>query len=123
VAAKGDSSDRLVDKYVTVIERDTDIKELAKPVFKEASVQVRDKSGVLRIFEDDGQPDGRRKIQLDESVSDLFPNLDDRDNEYQIGFSMNKNQIPTIHIRDKKRGTVKSTSLNKLFERISIVEK
>jgi molecular chaperone DnaK len=123
VVAKGES-DRWVDKYVTVIEKGIDIKEIVKPVFIEATVQVKHKSGILRIFEDDGRPDnaGRRNIALDESVNDLFPNLGDRDNEYQIGFSINKNQIPTIHIKDK-RGTVKSTSLNKLFERIGITQK
>jgi molecular chaperone DnaK len=119
-----DGSDRWIDKYVTVIEKGTNIKELNKPVFNEATVQVWTESAHLKIFEDDGRPDhaGRRPIALDESVKDIFPNLDDRNNEYRIGFSVNKNQIPTIHIKDK-HGNEKPTSLNKLFERIGITQK
>jgi molecular chaperone DnaK len=117
-------SDRSVDKDVPVIKKGTDIKELVNPVFIKTTVQVRSKSGVLRIYMDDGRPNnsGRLPIELDESVNDLFPNVDDRDNKYQIGFSINKNQIPTIHIKDKQ-GIVKLTSLNKLFERINITQK
>ena len=72
---------------------------------------------------DDGRPNdaGRRTYALDESIKELFPNVDDNDPDkwYQIGFSINKRQIPTIHIKDK-HGSVTSTSLNKLIEKIGI---
>jgi len=117
-------NDQLVDKYVQVIEKGTDIKTLGKPVYAKKPVQVRHKAGKLRIFMDDGRPNhaGRLPLSLDESVKELFPNLSDSDNEYRIGFSVSINQIPTIHIIDKRRN-LNATSLNKLFEKISIMEK
>ena len=48
--------------------------------------------------------------QIDQSVGAIFPNMDDVNNEYQIGFSVDKNLIPTLHIRDRK-GTVNSVLL------------
>jgi len=117
--------DNWVDKYIPVIEKGTDIKELIKPKFANDTVRVRHKAGKLRIFIDDGRPDyaGRLQTALDESVSDLFPNIDDNnlEKEYYIGFSINKNQIPTIHIKDVN-GSSKPTSLNKLLERIAITQ-
>jgi hypothetical protein len=73
---------------------------------------------------DDGRPNGAGRIQaaLDQSAKELFPNIDDRDNAYRIGFSVNKNLIPTIHIKDKN-GAIESTSLSKLLEKISIIQK
>jgi len=113
-------SDQWVDKYVTVIEKGTDIKEFDDDnprYIEDFTVQVWAKSGFLRIFKDDGRPNnaGRRPIKLDKSVKDMFPNLDDQNNEYRIGFSVNKNEIPTIHIKDNHE-EVRRTSLNKLFE-------
>jgi len=116
-------SDELVPLYTPVIEKGTDIKKLDKPIFADKKVSVNNKEGKLRIFIDDGRPNnaGRNKYALEESVTELFPNVDDNDSDkwYQIGFSVSKRQIPTIHIKDK-RGSVTSTSLNKLIEKIGI---
>jgi len=109
--------------YIPVIEKGIDIKKLNEPVFADAKEYVRHKGGKLRIFMDDGRPNGagRRAYALDESIKELFPNVDDNDSDkwYQIGFSVNKSQIPTIHIKDK-HGSVTATSLNKLIEKIGI---
>jgi molecular chaperone DnaK len=125
VASRGES-DRWVDKYVAVIEKGTDIKTLNKPVYKEKEkpLQVLGANHGIRIYMDDGRPKnvGRIPIGLDESVRELFPNVDDRENDYRIGFTINKNRIPTIYVKDK-HGEVRSTSLNKLFERLAIIEK
>lgn len=114
-------SDQVVDNYVQVIEKGTDIKELVNSVFAKDPVQVKNKTGKISIFIDDGRADhkGRLRKTLYESTGELFPNIDDKNNEYYIGFSVNKNQIPTIHIKDK-HDNVKSTSLSKLFEGITV---
>jgi len=107
-----------------VIEKGAKLSDLKSAIFSDATIQVRHKSGVLRIFMDDGRPNNAGRIQaaLDASVRELFPNIDDKDNEYKVGFSVNKNLIPTIHIKDKS-GALESRSLNKLLERISIMHK
>ena len=72
---------------------------------------------------DDGRKNGIGRIQaaLDQSVGEIFPNMDKANNTYQIGFSVDKNLIPTVHIKDAT-GTVNSVSLNKLLERIAVCE-
>jgi len=116
-------SDEVVPFYIPIVEKGINIKELSEPKFTDAKEYVRHKGGKLRIFIDDGRPNnvGRQAYALDESVKELFPNVDDRDNDkwYQIGFSVDKNQIPTIHVRDKYNKVTK-TSLNKLIEKIGI---
>jgi len=116
-------SDELVPSYITVIEKGINIKTLDKPIFANEKEYVRYKGGKLRIFMDDGCPDnaGRKAYALDESIKELFPNVDDNDGNkwYQIGFSVSKRQIPTIHIKDKY-GKETKTSLNKLIEKIGI---
>ena len=37
----------------------------------------------------------------DKKNYNLCPNADEPDNEFQIGFSVGKYQIPMIHVRDK----------------------
>jgi hypothetical protein len=99
------------------------LSEAKTPIFAPNKVQVKVKSGAFRIFMDDGRENGAGRIQaaLDQSVGELFPNMDKANNTYQIGFSVDKNLIPTVHIRDAS-GTVNSVSLNKLLERISLCE-
>jgi len=118
-----DEFDRLIQFYTPIIEKGTDIKNLNEPIFAKEKVYVKHKEGQLRIFIDDGSPnyEGRKVYALDESIKELFPNVSGN-NEYQIGFSVSKRQIPTIHIKDKQ-GSVTSTSLNKLIEKIGISKK
>jgi molecular chaperone DnaK len=117
-------SDRFMPTYIPVIKKGTDVKEVANPVYSQAALQIYHGAGTLRIYMDDGRPDGAGVLSaaLDKSVSELFPNVSDKGNLYNIGFSVNKNIIPTIHIKDKK-GAVISTSLNKLIEKLAIVQK
>ena len=117
-------SDRYEPVYNPIIEKGTDLKELNKPVFADRKERVKHKGGKLWIFIDDGRPDNKGRsepIPLDESVKELFPNVDgnDTDKWYQIGFSVDKDTIPSIHIRDK-HGLEHTTSLNKLIEKIGI---
>jgi molecular chaperone DnaK len=122
-----DENDQPVPKnYIPVVDKGTDIKKLITPVFSDEKEYVRHPGGKLRIFIDDGRPDnaGRLRIALDESVKELFPNVDNnyQDKWYQFGFSVSKNQIPTIHIKDKHGKVISSTSLNKLIEKIGITQ-
>lgn len=119
-------TDHPIPKYIPVIKKGADIKALSEPVFADSIVRVKPEwtDVKLRIFIDDGRPnnEGRQRIALDESVKEIFPSIDDNnEKKYQIGFSISKNQIPTIHIKDEF-DSVKSTSLHKLIERIAITE-
>jgi hypothetical protein len=73
---------------------------------------------------DDGREDGAGRVQvtLDESARELFPNVDNKDNTYRVGFSVNKHLIPSIHIQDKS-GDINKKSLNKLIEKMAIIIK
>lgn len=124
VVVRPDDEDRWIDTDIKIIEKGMKLSEVSEPIYAPNKVQVRLKSGVFRIFLDDGRADGSGRTQaaLDQSVGEIFPNMDDLSNEYQIGFSVDKNLIPTLHIRDRN-GTVNSVHLNSLLARISVREK
>ena len=124
IVVRPDDEDRWIDTDIKIIEKGTKLSEVKEPIYAPNKVQVRLKSGVFRIFLDDGRSDGSGRTQaaLDKSVGEIFPNMDDLNNEYQIGFSVDKNLIPTLHIRDRK-GTVNNVLLNSLLARIAVREK
>lgn len=124
IVVRPDDEDRWIDTDIKIIEKGMKVSEAKEPIYAPNKVQVRLKSGVFRIFLDDGRTDGTGRTQaaLDKSVGEIFPNMDDLENEYQIGFSVDKNLIPTLHIRDRK-GTIKSLHLNSLLARIAVREK
>lgn len=123
VVVRPDENDRWVDSDIKIIQKGMKVTEAKKTIFAPNKVQVKVKSGAFRIFMDDGRENGSGRIQaaLDQSVGELFPNMDKTDNTYQIGFSVDKNLIPTVHIKDST-GAVNSVSLNKLLERIALCE-
>jgi hypothetical protein len=124
IAVRQDEQDRWIDTDITIIKKGTKVSEVKNPIFAPNKVQVRLKSGVFRIFLDDGREDdiGRIQAALDQSVGEIFPDMDDISNEYQIGFSVDKNLIPTLHVRDKK-GKVNQIRLNSLLARIAVRDK
>lgn len=109
---------------INVIQKGRKITEVHDAVFAENNIEVSSDKGVLTIFMDDGREDGKGKViaALDKNVRELFPNFGKPNNVYNIGFSVDKNLIPTVHIRDKS-GAVNKHSLNRLLERISIRER
>lgn len=123
IVVRPDENDRWVDTDIKIIEKGTKVSEVKEAVYAPNKVQVKVKSGAFRVFIDDGRTDGSGRIQaaLDQSVGELFPNMDRADNTYQIGFSVDKNLIPTVHIKDAD-DNVNSVSLNKLLERIAVCE-
>ena len=123
IVVRPDDNDRWVDKDILIIQKGTKLTDVKSAKYAETRVSVKSKSGALRIFMDDGRSDGkgRTNAALDQTLSELFPNIDKPDNEYTIGFSVDKNLIPTVHIKDKN-GAENKTSLNKLIERLSIRE-
>lgn len=123
IVVRPDENDRWVDTDIKIIEKGTKVSEVKEAIYAPNKVQVKVKSGAFRVFIDDGRADGSGRIQaaLDQSVGELFPNMDKADNTYQIGFSVDKNLIPTVHIKDADNN-VNSVSLNKLLERIAVCE-
>lgn len=123
IVVRPDDDDRWVDTDIRIIEKGMKLSAVKEPIYAPNKVQVRLKSGVFRIFLDDGREDGSGRTQaaLDQTVGEIFPNMDDTGNVYQIGFSVDKNLIPTLHIRDSK-GTVNNVLLNSLLARIAVRE-
>lgn len=123
IVVRPDDDDRWVDTDIRIIEKGMKLSAVKEPIYAPNKVQVRLKSGVFRIFLDDGREDGSGRTQaaLDQTVGEIFPNMDDTENVYQIGFSVDKNLIPTLHIRDSK-GTVNNVLLNSLLARIAVRE-
>ena len=95
------------------------MKDYREPVYFGGVLKVSSlgRSSVIRLFFDDGS--GKIPVKMDESLVQLCPNTDDPDNDYRIGLSMGKHQIPMIHIKDKY-GNVRSESLNRIVEKISL---
>ena len=116
--------DQVIDRDVLIIKKGTLIDDIKSVVFSDNVYQVTHKSGKLRIFMDDGRPnrEGRLQVAVDGSAEELFPNIDVTGNEYRVGFSVNRNLIPTIHVVDKQ-GSPTQTSLSKLLEKIGIMQK
>jgi hypothetical protein len=124
-----DEHGRLIPKDVIVIAKGVKITDIKAPRFREEiRIQVNHTMGALSIFMDDGRPnkEGRMQAALDQSAKDLFPNVNKKGNEYRIGCSVNRNVIPTLHIKEhtkNQKGEMRSTSLSKLLARIAITEK
>ena len=114
--------DKTVSKDEVVIKRDTIIEDLKSAVFSDIPIQIKNRTEKLKIFMDNGQHDKAGRIQIDESIDKLFPGLNDTDNNYKVGFSIDKNLIPSLHITDSRNST-KTTSLNKLFEKFGMMQK
>lgn len=106
------------EQYITVIERDKPVEDYREPVYFKGYLRVNSagKKNAVRLFFDGGS--GKVIVRMDETFSDMCPNVDDPDNLYNIGFSMNK-MIPMIHVRDKN-GAVNSQSLNQVREKIAL---
>ncbi|MCL2196181.1 MAG: Hsp70 family protein [Treponema sp.] len=121
----GKESDNLIPYFNPIIKKGENLKKYSEPLFADRKEYVKHPAGKLFIYIDDGRPNnaGRSQpIPLGESVKELFPNVDNdyADKWYQIGFSVSRNQIPTIYIKDKHGTVISSTSLNKLIEKIGI---
>lgn len=107
------------EKSVALIERDKPVKDYKEPRYFNGILKVSPlgKVSSIRLFFDDGN--GKIPVRMDETLRELCPNINVPDNTYQIGFSMGKHQIPMLHIRDKS-GAVRSESLHKIIEKISL---
>jgi len=106
--ARGES-DQLIPIEIPVIEKGTKIAEVAKPTFPQErqAIRAKDRMGQLTVYVD-GKP-----VILDKKIGELFPNMDDRNNEYKIDFSVNRYQVLTLHVKDKGGKTL-STQLTTL---------
>ena len=107
------------EKYATVIQKDAPVSDYSEPVFSNLILQNMFIGSEIRIklFFDDGY--GKIPVYLDESFKALCPDFDNINNSYQLGFSMNRQRIPILHIRDKN-GKENTHSLNSLIEKIAI---
>ena len=113
----------------------TDIEILAKKIrlsdafaahYFPQSFSVKGVGETVTIFRDGGSGN-KIKLPLDQNIGDLFPNYEkhflaykadpEKIPQYSIGFSLNKNEIPTLHIKDID-GIEKKHPLNKLFEKM-----
>ena len=85
---------------VPVLERGKPVREYAQPRFSPYTLvrAFQEMPVRLTLYFDDGF--GPVKIRMDEQFSALCPNYEQRDNKYQIGFSIDRHRIPHLHVRD-----------------------
>ena len=112
VFVKG-QSDQWIERRIQVINQGIDIKEVAEPVFSEEWVRIKSGFGRVKVYGySEKRPEGTCLVS-EEAISQLRPNLDGRGKLYQVGFSVNRYQIPTVYFRDKT-GKMTPTPLRKL---------
>ena len=77
MVVRPDENDRWVDADIKIIKKGMKLSEAKSPIFAPNKVQVKVKNGAFRIFMDDGRENGAGRIQaaLDQSVGELFPNI------------------------------------------------
>lgn len=85
---------------VPVLERGRPVREYMQPQFCHYTLvrSFQEMPVHLTLYFDDGF--GPVKIKMDEQFSALCPNYEERDNKYQIGFSIDRHRIPYLHVRD-----------------------
>ena len=105
---------------VPILAKGTQISDYHKPVFLPGGVEINMDLAALNndivIFLGDGKH--RRHHRLDKNVSQLLPNIEDRDNRWQVGFSVDENLLFTFHAKDR-RGNVKDTALGDILRAFS----
>ena len=70
-------------------------------------------SGKITLFLDNGRTS--YKIKLDKNPEDIFPNHDEENNSWNIGFSMDENSFFYLYIKDKL-GEEKKTEIGNIIE-------
>jgi len=105
---------------IPLIERGRPLGDYREPCYCPGKVEVRFCTGdtVMTLYFDEGS--GKVPIKMDKAIAQIFPNLDDKDNTYQIGFSMTRSGRPILHIRDRS-GEVHEESLHRIQEKIALL--
>ena len=118
------ASDEWVEKHIKVIEKGTSLSDVKEPKFADEWVRIKGSYGNVRVYGDSGKSnnEGLLCVILDESTGQLFPNLDGRAKLFQIGFSVNRYQVPSIHTRDSNGAEI-MTSMRKLKDSLEAMEK
>jgi len=105
---------------VSVLKKGVKITEYSLPQYLQSSISIsvdpafRNKP--IIVFFGDGR--GRRYIRLDQSVDQAFPNLNNPNNTWQVGFSVNEDFNFTLHVKDRQ-GEARQTYIGDLLEKIS----
>ncbi|MCL2062035.1 MAG: Hsp70 family protein [Firmicutes bacterium] len=108
--------------YIEVLPKGKNLSEARTPVYSKVKFSAKLRTAKPEIFLDDSRR--KRKIKLDRNNEELFPNFsvgDVADKRYQIGFSLDASEIPTLHIKDQN-GNEKKHSLNKIIESLPAIE-
>ena len=105
----------------TILKKGTRLSEYHAPIFSDAiGVTIdptkRDTRPVIFL----GDDQNRWYIQLEKGLQELFPNVHEPDNKWQVGFSVNEDFLFELHAKElKTNGITKITPLGDLIERIS----
>lgn len=105
---------------VPILAKGKKVSDYHEPVFLKGGVEINMDlaaldSGIV-IFLGDGKR--RRHHRLDKNIAQLLPNIEDRDNRWQVGFSVDENLLFTFHAKDR-RGNVKDTPLGDILRAFS----
>jgi len=112
---------------VPILEKGVTISHYREPRYLEGGkirvdVDTSQLNGSIVIFM--GEESRRRRIRLEHSIENIFPNIDIPDNNWKIGFSVNDNLSFTLHAEDKS-GEGRATPIGDILQRVSglILEK
>lgn len=107
-------------RAVPLIERGRPVEDYREPCYCPGKVKVSrsESDAFMTLYFDDGL--GKVPIKMDKAITQIFPNLGDADNFYQIGFSMTRSGRPMLHIRDRS-GEVHVESLHRIQEKITLL--
>lgn len=107
-----------------IIERDKPVKLYREPQFyRNGDVNAIFRVGPagrkshLKFYFDDGT--GKKPVKTAQTLAQLCPNIEEPENVFEIGFSIDNRNVPILHIQDKN-GAVRSESLKELLESISL---
>ncbi|MCM1131913.1 MAG: Hsp70 family protein [Ruminococcus flavefaciens] len=108
------------DEYIPLIKKNTLADEYREPIYKSGKISVYpDDSLYIRMYQTTG---GEKRIFgiYNKDLQNIFPPSDSK-KVYEMGLSLDEHMIPILHARSED-GSVNSSSLNKILERIAIIK-
>jgi len=102
---------------VPVIKHGVNIKDVSVPQWTEKyKFSMNLGAAKIPVYMNPRRSDGLGRIEGSiGTASELFPNLEDKENMYEISFSVDRNMIPTIYARDR-HGNEKQKYLKNFVE-------
>ncbi len=105
---------------IPLLKKGEKLSQYREPVFLKGGIEVNLDLAMLNnaliFFLGDGKR--RRHHKLDKQIEQLLPNIEDADNRWQVGFSVDENLLFTFHAKDR-HGKSKQTPLGDILQKYS----